>query len=164
MIVIATGDLLQSDCQALVNPVNAVGIMGKGLALEFKNSYQENFRQYAEACRTGKVRLGKVLVTGPWPPRDHFIVNFPTKGHWRSPSRIAWIRDGLVDLVEVIRRLEIRSVAIPAIGCGLGGLEWDDVRGLIEIAASRLPNVFFEVYPPLPIGRSGITKVPAKPP
>ena len=133
MIHYTTGNILTEDVEALVNPVNCVGVMGKGLALAFKNAFPKNFAAYEKACRKGKVKPGKMFV---FPIRSdrgpQYIINFPTKKHWRNPSRIEWVEEGLKDLRTVILTNAIRSVAIPPIGCGLGGLEWKKVRPLIE--------------------------------
>lgn len=148
MIRSVTGDILRAECDALVNTVNCVGIMGRGIALQFKNVFPENFREYAAACRAGAVRPGKMFVTetGEFFPR--YIVNFPTKRHWKGKSRIEDIEDGLVDLVSVVTKYQIVSIAIPPLGSGLGGLEWEEVRPLIVEAVSRLQNVDVLIYEP----------------
>lgn len=133
MIDYEQGNLLDAQCEALVNAVNTVGIMGKGIALQFKQRFPENFRLYAKACSVGQVCTGQMFVTetgdvlGP-----RWIVNFPTKQHWREPSRLEWIRDGLQDLRRFIIEYRVTSVALPALGAGLGGLSWPAVRELIE--------------------------------
>src|SRR5690606_354009 len=120
------GDLLTADVDAIVNAVNTVGAMGKGLALQFKRAFPDNFRAYAAACKQGQVVIGKMHVTQrSTPPR--FIINFPTKQHWRNASEFEYVRAGLVDLVVQIRDRGIESIAVPALGCGLGGLAWDEV-------------------------------------
>ena len=149
-IAITHGDLLQQDdVDAIVNTVNCVGVMGKGIALQFRNKWPENFRAYAAACAAGEVRPGQMLVfdTGAL-AKPGFIINFPTKDHWRGKSRIAFIRDGLADLVAQVRRLGIRSIALPPLGCGNGGLDWSDVRPLIESAFAELPGVDVHLFPP----------------
>jgi O-acetyl-ADP-ribose deacetylase (regulator of RNase III) len=126
-----TGDILTADVEALVNPVNTVGVMGAGLALQFKRKYPAMFREYEQACRWGEVEIGHVMTyhnAGRWP---NYVINFPTKRHWSQPSKLEWIDSGLVSLRDVIGGLRIRSIAIPPLGCGLGGLAWPDVRGLI---------------------------------
>lgn len=126
------GNLLRADADALVNTVNTVGVMGKGIALQFRRAYPDMFEAYTKAAEAGDIRIGKVFVwstgamTGP-----RFILNFPTKRHWRSSSRLPDIAAGLDDLIEVIHRHDIRSVAIPPLGCGNGGLDWADVAPLI---------------------------------
>jgi O-acetyl-ADP-ribose deacetylase (regulator of RNase III) len=143
------GSLLDADADALVNPVNTAGVMGKGLALQFRQAYPGNFRAYQAACCDGEVRLGRMftyatgLASGP-----RFIINFPTKGHWRSRSYLVNIKAGLADLRRVIQDRGIRSAAIPALGCGLGGLDWSEVQPLIAEALGDLPDVRVVVYPP----------------
>ena len=133
MVTYTQGNLLEADVDAVVNTVNTVGIMGKGIALMFKEQFPRNFEAYARACDAGEVRIGKMFVTenkelfGP-----RWIINFPTKTHWRVKTKIEWVEDGLKDLVRVIREKEIQSIAIPPLGCGNGGLDWSDVRPLIE--------------------------------
>ena len=149
MIRYTSGDILQAGTAALVNTVNSVGVMGRGIALQFKQAFPANFTAYAAACRRGEVQPGRMLVydTGALtPPR--YIINFPTKRHWRGKSRMEDIRSGLVALVEEIRRREIASVALPPLGSGLGGLDWAQVRPLIEEALSALPDVEVVVFEP----------------
>ena len=150
MIEIAKGNLLEAPVEALVNTVNTKGIMGKGIALQFKQAYPEMFREYERACKVREVRLGKMhvfdfggLMNGP-----RWIINFPTKGHWRERSRLTDIEAGLDDLVATILRLGIRSVAIPPLGCGNGGLNWTDVRPRIEAAFTNLPDVNVLLFEP----------------
>lgn len=139
MIEFATGNLLEADVDALVNTVNTRGVMGKGVALQFKRAFPENFRAYRAACAAEKVTLGRMFVfdngqlEGP-----RYIINFPTKGHWRSRSRLADVEAGLEDLRRVLAALPIESVALPPLGCGLGGLRWSDVRPRIERALAEL--------------------------
>ena len=125
MITYKSGDLLSEDAEALVNPVNCVGVMGRGVALQFKRAWPENFDVYAAACRRHEVQPGRMFVFengGKAGPR--YIVNFPTKRHWRDKSMIEDIEAGLSALVVEVRRRGIRSIAIPALGAGLGGLDW----------------------------------------
>ena len=132
MIRFTSGNILESEAEALVNTVNCVGVMGRGLALQFKNAFPENFDEYKHACDRGEVVLGKMFITEPKPPNvPNFIVNFPTKRHWKNKSRIDDIELGLVDLREEIDLRCIASIAIPPLGCGLGGLHWPVVRRLI---------------------------------
>ena len=149
MITYTSGDILKADAEALVNTVNCVGIMGRGIALQFKNAFPENFAAYAKACQEQKVLPGTMFVyrTGTL-MTPYFIINFPTKRHWRGKSRLEDIESGLRDLVAVIRRHDIRSIAIPPLGSGLGGLNWPDVRARIEAALSPLPDVAVIVYEP----------------
>ncbi len=150
MTKLTQGNLLAAPVEALVNTVNTVGIMGRGIALQFKQAYPAMFRNYERACKAGEVKLGKVqvfdlggLVGGP-----RWIINFPTKGHWRADSRMTDIEAGLKDLVATIRKLRIRSIAIPPLGCGNGGLDWNEVRPRIEAALGEVPEVEALVYPP----------------
>ncbi|MDQ8020680.1 MAG: macro domain-containing protein [Moraxellaceae bacterium] len=144
------GDLLkQTDVDAIVNTVNCVGVMGKGIALQFKNKWPANFRAYEAACKAGEVRPGKMFVFDSGGlVKPNFIINFPTKDHWRGNSRIEFIRDGLLDLVAQVRAFGIRSIAVPPLGCGNGGLEWDEVRPLIEHAFAALPDVEVRLFEP----------------
>ena len=149
-IQIKTGDLLkQQDVDAIVNTVNCVGVMGKGIALQFKNKWPDNFKLYEQACKRGEVRLGKMFVfdAGAY-ARPNFIINFPTKDHWRGKSSMAFIESGLVDLVEQIKRLGIQSIAVPPLGCGNGGLDWELVRPLIVKAFDALPEVRLDLFAP----------------
>lgn len=141
------GNLLTADVDALVNTVNTQGVMGKGLALQFKKAFPDYFRVYERACKAGEVVTGKVHVVKRLasPP---FIIDFPTKKHWRQPSKLEYIRDGLADLVIKIPELGIRSIAIPPLGCGMGGLAWRDVRPLIVDAFQQLPDVRVMLYEP----------------
>ena len=144
------GDLLkQDDVDAIVNTVNCVGVMGKGIALQFKNKWPDNFAQYQAACKAGKVRPGTMNVfdAGAY-AQPHFIINFPTKDHWRGNSKLSFIQDGLKDLVAQVRALDIRSIAIPPLGCGNGGLDWADVKPMIEVAFSALPGVDVRLFEP----------------
>ncbi len=149
-ITLTRGDLLkQDDVDAIVNTVNCVGIMGKGIALQFRNKWPGNFRAYAAACKAKQVRPGRMFVFDLGAlAKPNFIVNFPTKDHWRGKSRIEFIRDGLQDLVAQVRRLKIRSLAIPPLGCGNGGLDWVEVKSLIESAFADLPEVEVRLFPP----------------
>lgn len=149
MITEARGNLLEADVDALVNTVNTVGVMGKGIALQFKRAFPEMFRAYTRAAKAGQIELGRMhvwstgQVTGP-----RYVINFPTKGHWRSPSRLPDIERGLNDLVRVIRELEIVSLALPPLGCGNGGLDWSDVEPRIRTALATVPEVDVMVFPP----------------
>ncbi|MEW6219103.1 MAG: macro domain-containing protein [Thermodesulfobacteriota bacterium] len=154
MIEYRTGDILKDDAVALVNTVNCVGVMGRGVALQFKKAFPENFKAYAAACRRGEVQPGRMFVyeTGRLtPPR--YVVNFPTKRHWRGKSRIEDIDAGLAALAAVIRDRRIASVALPPLGSGLGGLAWQDVKPRVEAALAGLADVRVVVYEP----REGLT-------
>jgi O-acetyl-ADP-ribose deacetylase (regulator of RNase III) len=149
MIRYAAGNLLLADVDALVNTVNTVGVMGKGVALQFKEAFPANFFAYEEACKRGEAQIGKMFVTetgrldGP-----RWIINFPTKKDWRHPSKLEYVRAGLVDLVNVVREREIRSIALPPLGCGHGGLDWAQVKQAIEAAMADLPEVEAVVFQP----------------
>jgi O-acetyl-ADP-ribose deacetylase (regulator of RNase III) len=133
MVEFVSGNLLEADAEALVNTVNTKGVMGKGVALQFRRAFPDNYKAYRAACATGEVQLGRMFVfhTGRLePPR--LIINFPTKGHWKSRSRLVDIEEGLHDLRRVLIELDVQSVALPPLGCGLGGLSWPDVRARIE--------------------------------
>jgi O-acetyl-ADP-ribose deacetylase (regulator of RNase III) len=150
MIEIAQGILLEALVEALVNTVNTKGIMGKGIALQFKQAFPEMFRDYENACKAGGVRLGKMHVfdLGGLTGNPRWIINFPTKGHWRERSRLTDIEAGLEDLVTTILRLGIRSIALPPLGCGNGGLNWAEVRPRIEGAFANLPDVNVLLFEP----------------
>lgn len=150
MIETAEGNLLEAPVEALVNTVNTVGVMGKGIALQFKQAYPAMFRAYERACKAGDVQLGKVHVfdMGGLAGGPRWIINFPTKGHWRAGSRKADIESGLQDLVATIHRLNIRSLAVPPLGCGNGGLDWAEVQPMINSALGQLPNVRVLVFAP----------------
>lgn len=149
MIAYREGDLLQAEVEALVNPVNAVGVMGAGLALQFREAFPENYQAYRAACRRGEVRIGRIFVYDRGPlARPRYILNFPTKADWRQPSRLEYIRAGLEDLVRLVRALGLRSLAVPALGTGLGGLDWGQVKPLMEEALGALPQVEVWVYLP----------------
>ncbi|MEH6461264.1 type II toxin-antitoxin system antitoxin DNA ADP-ribosyl glycohydrolase DarG [Chitinimonas sp. JJ19] len=149
MIELTSGDILKDDSDAIVNTVNCVGVMGRGIALQFKNVWPENFKAYEAACKREIVQPGRMFIfdteqlTAP-----RYIVNFPTKRHWRGKSRMQDIEAGLHALVEDIARLGIRSVAIPPLGSGLGGLEWTEVRSRIEATMQPLADVRVRIYEP----------------
>lgn len=149
MIDYTTGDILQTDAEALVNTVNCVGVMGRGIALQFKNTFPANFDAYAEACKRDEVQPGRMFVyeTG-FMQTPKYIINFPTKRHWRGKSRIEDIEAGLRALVEEIRTRGIRSIAIPPLGSGLGGLDWAQVRACIDAAMRELGDVRVTVFEP----------------
>jgi O-acetyl-ADP-ribose deacetylase (regulator of RNase III) len=149
MMRFTQGNLLDAQVDAVVNTVNTVGVMGRGIALMFKERFPENFSAYEAACKTGQVQVGRMFVQpsaeleGP-----RWIINFPTKKHWRQPTRIEWIDTGLAALKDVIREKKIRSIALPPLGCGNGGLDWNDVRPKIEVALQDLDDVEVIVYEP----------------
>lgn len=149
MIQYKTGDILKEDAEALVNTVNCVGVMGRGIALQFKHIFPENFKAYEAACHREEVQPGRMFVfetrslTGP-----KYIINFPTKRHWRGKSRIEDVKSGLDALIKEIRERNIRSIAIPPLGSGLGGLDWGDVRVLIEKSLYDLEDVDVIIFEP----------------
>lgn len=148
MIEYARGDILETDAEALVNTVNCVGVMGRGIALQFKNAFPANFKAYAAACDRGDVQPGRMFVhdTGRLAPR--WIINFPTKRHWRGKSRIEDIQAGMAALTREIQARDITSIAIPPLGSGLGGLDWRTVRPIIESALTELPDLRATVFEP----------------
>jgi len=149
VIELRQGNLLDADVDALVNTVNTVGVMGKGVALQFKRKYPDNFRAYEQACKAGQVEIGKMLTFDRGEhARPRFILNFPTKKHWRQPSKLDYIDAGLVDLVNEVRRLGITSIAVPALGCSNGGLAWSDVKPRITKAFEALPDVRAVLFMP----------------
>lgn len=149
MIELKQGDLLSAETEAIVNTVNTVGVMGKGIALQFKKAYPEMFKSYQIACKENKVMPGKMFIYernvmfGP-----HYIINFPTKRHWKNPSRIEDIREGLKALAADIKRLGIKSIALPPLGCGHGGLNWNEVYQMIQDELGNLEGVEILVFPP----------------
>lgn len=149
------GDLFASHAQTLVNTVNCVGVMGKGVALDFKKRFPANFSDYALRCERKQVRPGK-----PYPfedPSGKLIVNFPTKNHWRSPARVADIETGLDHLVKHWEQWGVKSLALPPLGCGNGGLEWAEVGPLIYRKLHSLP-IDVEVYAPFGTAKSELTE------
>lgn len=149
MIENVSGNLLLAAAEALVNTVNCVGVMGKGIALQFKQAFPANYDFYRRAAKNGEVRLGHMLVFDAGSvARPHYIINFPTKGHWRSKSRLADVRNGLRDLAKVIEQLGVKSIAVPPLGCGNGGLEWREVRAAILEALGDLEGVDVQVFQP----------------
>jgi O-acetyl-ADP-ribose deacetylase (regulator of RNase III) len=150
MLKLLTGDLLEADVDALVNPVNTAGVMGKGLALQFKKAFPANFKAYEAAAKAKKLAVGTMFVFDAGPEAaPRYVINFPTKQHWRGASKLEFIELGLRDLVRVINEREIRSIAIPPLGAGLGGLAWSDVRPLIERALGELAGVEVQLFQPI---------------
>lgn len=149
MITKTSGNLLRADAEALVNTVNTQGVMGKGIALQFKKAYPAMYEDYRAAAKAGEVRLGHVQV---WPTGQmtgpKYVINFPTKGHWKSRSKIADIEAGLIDLIAAIRKLGIESIAVPPLGCGNGGLDWRDVEPRIVRAFEQVPEVDVLLFTP----------------
>ncbi|GEM90048.1 type II toxin-antitoxin system antitoxin DNA ADP-ribosyl glycohydrolase DarG [Oceanithermus desulfurans] len=166
MIEYRKGNVLEADVEALVNSVNCVGVMGRGIALQFKQAWPDNFKEYVKACSRKEVQPGKMFVyeTGRL-TNPRYIINFPTKRHWRSKSRIEDIEAGLQALREEIAKRGIKSLALPPLGSGLGGLDWKEVRPLIENALKDLRGVHIVVYEPLekePLPRSVRRGTPPK--
>jgi O-acetyl-ADP-ribose deacetylase (regulator of RNase III) len=149
MIRYTTGNLLEAPVEALVNTVNEVGASGKGLALMFRNAFPRETRAYEVAAKAGQVQVGRMFVVEPDAAAGpRWIISFPTKKHWRNPSQLVWLQDGLGDLAQVIRERNIRSIAIPPLGCGLGGLKWEPVRPEIEKALAHLVDVDIVIFEP----------------
>lgn len=148
MIYFTTGDIFWCGAGALVNPVNCVGVMGKGMALKCKKIYPENYEEYRKACRW--LKPGRLYTHRVPDSSSHvkYIINFPTKDHWRNPSKLEYISEGLDALKDEIKMLRLYSIAIPALGCGCGGLNWRDVEPLIR---EKLSDVNCEVYCYVPI-------------
>jgi O-acetyl-ADP-ribose deacetylase (regulator of RNase III) len=149
MIQYTTGNIMDSSAEALVNAVNTVGVMGKGIALQFKQMFPHNFKIYKQACMNGQFTTGKVLavkdreiVLG-----ERLIINLPTKQHWKMPSTYAYVENGLIALAAYLRAHPVKSLAMPALGCGNGGLEWPKVKPLIEQHLAALDMVIW-VYEP----------------
>ncbi len=150
MVEFVSGDILKVDAEAIVNTVNTKGVMGKGIALQFKKAFPEMFAAYKKEAQAGKILVGHMQVyEQPEILGPKFIINFPTKNDWRKPSKIEFIKEGLDDLVKVIREYRISSIAIPPLGCGQGGLNWADVAPLIEFALKQVPEVKTFVFQPL---------------
>lgn len=142
--LIEKGNIFNSSCEFLVNPVNCVGVMGKGLALEFKNKYPLNFEIYKKACDNASFNIGNLLIV---PVDNKFIVNFPTKKHWRNKSDLEFIKIGLEELKVAIKEFNIKSIALPKLGCGLGGLDWNEVFDLIKDFHNSIEdNVLVQVF------------------
>jgi O-acetyl-ADP-ribose deacetylase (regulator of RNase III) len=165
MIELKQGNLLEANAEALVNTVNCVGVMGKGIALQFKQAFPDNFQEYKRACDTQKVQPGQMFVvlhSELISPR--YIINFPTKRHWRGKSRIEDIESGLQALISEVKQLGIKSIAIPPLGCGNGGLSWNEVKPLIESAFADLPNVQVLLFAPQATPKAKSMRVATKKP
>lgn len=147
MVIYANGNIFDYNADAIVNPVNTVGVMGKGLALEFKKRFPVNYKLYKEACNNGTMRIGKVYTTHKDASYIDYIINFPTKQHWNNSSKIEWIEAGLKDLRREIEEKEIYKILIPALGCGLGGLEWGIVnKAMVEEFKHCKADIY--IFPP----------------
>ena len=156
MIHYTTGNIFESDAQSLVNPVNTVGVMGKGLALQFKKAFPDNFKTYVEACKHKEIAVGKLLVTKDrnLTSGEKIIINFPTKQDWRNSSEYSYIEEGLDDFLRIIEKEKITSVALPPLGAGNGGLEWEKVKRIMERKLCTL-NIDVYVYEPTETAVSG---------
>lgn len=146
---IKCGDLLNEESDAIVNTVNCVGVMGKGIALQFKQRWPKNFKDYEAASKRKEIRPGKVFIhdLGEW-EKPRYIVNFPTKVHWRGNSRLEYVEAGLRDLIKQATRLGIKSISLPPLGCGNGGLDWGDVRELVFAAFEDHPAISVNLFEP----------------
>ncbi len=143
------GNILESNTEVIINPVNIVGVMGKGLALAFKKQFPHNYKIYKEACKNKTIDIGKLLLVDESNlERKQFIINFPTKKHWRSSSEVEYIEEGLKDLVRIIEKNNFESIVIPALGCGLGGLEWESVQLLLEKYLRNLEGIKVLIFEP----------------
>jgi len=143
------GNLLEADTQALVNTVNTVGVMGKGIALQFKERFPMNYKIYSIACKRGEMQVGKMLVVKESTLKgEKIIINFPTKTEWFKKSQYSYIEEGLKDLVRVIDEYNIQSIAIPPLGCGNGGLKWDNVKSLMDKYLGHIPTINIKIYEP----------------
>jgi len=149
MIEFKKGNILDANVDAIVNPVNTVGVMGKGLALQVKNTFPRAFMSYKIACLRGDVSVGKMYVhVDEITYQPYAIINFPTKSHWRESSRLEYIVEGLTDLIKIVREMNLKSLAIPKLGCGCGGLDWNIVKQLIITTFDTFENnlLHVEVY------------------
>jgi O-acetyl-ADP-ribose deacetylase (regulator of RNase III) len=148
MIEHKTGNLLDAQAEALVNTVNTVGVMGKGIALQFRQAFPENYEAYRKACDQKEVQPGRMFVFDTRKLHPRYIVNFPTKRHWKGKAKIEDVQSGLVALIDTVKRLDIKSIAVPPLGCGNGGLRWEQVQPLIEAAFAEVPDVRVLLYGP----------------
>jgi O-acetyl-ADP-ribose deacetylase (regulator of RNase III)/uncharacterized protein YwgA len=153
-VIVKIGDIFESKCSTIVNTVNCVGVMGKGIALEFKKRYPEMFKDYVKKCNSGQVQTGTPYVFDNGDGMK--ILNFPTKDHWRSPSRLSFVVEGLDWFVENYEKYEITSIAFPPLGCGNGGLTWEVVGPIMYQKLSGLP-LEVEIYAPFGVSRNKIT-------
>lgn len=148
MITYTTGDLFEAQTEAIVNTVNTVGVMGKGIALQFKNRFPENYQIYKKACDQSLLKIGDLLITENNSLFFKYIINFPTKKHWRNPSKYEYVEKGLDALIEEVKIRNIKSVALPPLGAGNGKLEWDKVKEMLNEKLKALPEVDFIIFEP----------------
>lgn len=149
MILYTKGNLLEANTHALVNTVNTVGVMGKGIALQFKEAFPNNYKQYLDACKSGWLQPGKLLIVRENTLLgEHIIINFPTKTEWYQKSRYEYIETGLEALASELIKGEIKSIAIPPLGCGNGGLQWSKVKGLVEKYLASFTDIDIHIYEP----------------
>lgn len=159
------GNLLDEQVDALVNTINCVGVMGKGIALQFKMMFPQNYAEYKKACERNEVKIGKMFITERgrlFSP--HYIINFPTKEHWKEKSKIEYIECGLHDLIENIKKLKIKSIAVPPLGSGSGGLKWSDVKSLILEKIAEVEDLSVIIYEPSNSPRPEEIKIRTKKP
>ena len=151
MIQYTRGNILESDAEALVNTVNTIGVMGKGIALQFKKAFPNNFKAYKDACKQKEINIGKLFVTkdSNLSLGEKIIINFPTKKDWRKPSEYSYIEKGLNNLIQIIEKHNINSLALPPLGAGNGGLKWEKVKKILETKLSHL-NIDIYIYEPTP--------------
>jgi O-acetyl-ADP-ribose deacetylase (regulator of RNase III) len=148
-VQLKSGDLLKETTDAIVNTVNCVGVMGKGIALQFKHRWPSNFKEYEAASKRKEIKPGRMFIydLGEW-EKPRYIINFPTKVHWRGDSKLEYVEDGLRDLVKQVKRLGIKSISLPPLGCGNGGLDWDDVRESIFATFEDHPEIDVHLFEP----------------
>ena len=147
MVKVVSGDIFSGNYQAITNTVNCVGVMGNGIALEFKTRYPDMFNKYVLLCKENKIQVGQVWLWYRLADTPEFIVNFPTKKHWRNPSELEWIESGLDNLRTQVVKYSITTLALPALGCANGGLKFDEVLPLIENKLSDLDTKVFVFSP-----------------
>jgi O-acetyl-ADP-ribose deacetylase (regulator of RNase III) len=157
MITILTGNILESESECLVNTVNCEGYMGKGIAYQFKKAFPKNNEDYIRACKTGELRIGKIHS---FKEKNKIIINFPTKDKWREKSKIEYIENGMDELLKFVDEQKINSIAIPPLGCGNGGLKWDEVHNLIVSKIEKINKNFILYAPTLSVSNGQISKAP----
>lgn len=145
------GDIFEADCEAMVNPVNCVGVMGGGLALDVKIRFPDVFKQYTRYCKSKLLKPGEIHMAWRYGTLDNpeVVFNLATKDHWRDPSKLEWIEQGAKNLIEAANHHHFKSVAVPALGTGLGGLSWGDVKIILINTLSNEPGVVWAIYEPM---------------